>query len=73
MIAYQALLLGEPAAASVTQKTTTAIQMAIPPPTIVAPPVSIEDRLQMLKRLRDQGLITEEEYSAKKKQLLDQF
>jgi hypothetical protein len=40
---------------------------------MLAPPVSLEERLQMLKRLRDQALITEEEYSAKKKQLLDQF
>jgi putative oligomerization/nucleic acid binding protein len=72
-IAYQALLLGEPAEASVTQKTTAATQMAIPPPTIIAPPLSIEERLQALKRLRAQGLITEEEYRAKKQQLLDQF
>lgn len=72
-IAYQALLLGEPAEASVTQKTSAANQLAIPPPTIVAPPLSIEDRLQVLKRLQAQGLITEEEYRAKKQQLLDRF
>jgi hypothetical protein len=72
-IAYQALLLGEPAAASATQKTSAANQLPIPPPTIVAPPVSIEDRLQVLKRLHAQGLITEEEYRAKKQQLLDRF
>lgn len=32
---------------------------------------SLEDRLRRLKRLWDQGLIAEEEYSAKKKELLD--
>ena len=72
-IAYQSLLLGEPAEASVTQKISAANQLAIPPPTIVAPPLSIEDRLQVLKRLQAQGLITEEEYRAKKQQLLDRF
>ena len=72
-IAYQALLLGEPAEASVTQKTSAANQLAIPPAKIVAPPLSIEDRLQVLKRLQAQGLITEEEYRAKKQQLLDRF
>ena len=72
-IAYQALLLGEPAEASVTQKTSAANQLPIPPPLIVAPPLSIEDRLQVLKRLQAQGLITEEEYRAKKQQLLDRF
>jgi hypothetical protein len=65
--------LGEPAEASVTQKTSAANQLAIPPPTIVAPPLSIEDRLQVLKRLQAQGLITEDEYRAKKQQLLDRF
>jgi hypothetical protein len=72
-IAYQALLLGEPAAASVTQKTSAANESPIHPPTIVAPPMSLEDRLQVLKRLQAQGLITEEEYKAKKQQLLDRF
>jgi hypothetical protein len=72
-IAYQGLLLGEPAEASVTQKTSATSQLTIPPPTIVAPPLSIEDRLQVLKRLQAQGLITEEEYRAKKQQLLDRF
>jgi putative oligomerization/nucleic acid binding protein len=72
-IAYQALLLGEPAEASVTQQTSAESQLAIPPPTIVAPPLSIEDRLQVLKRLQAQGLITKEEYRAKKQQLLDRF
>ena len=72
-IAYQALLLGEPAAASETEKSSAANQLPIRPPTIIAPPLSIEDRLQVLKRLQAQGLITEEEYRAKKQQVLDQF
>ena len=40
-----------------------------------APPVepSLQERLRMLKNFRDQGLITEEEYRDKKKQLLDRF
>ena len=33
----------------------------------------VEDRLWVLKRLHDQGLITEEDYRVKKQQLLDQF
>lgn len=33
--------------------------------------LSIEERLRQLKRLKEQGLVTEEEYSAKKKQLLE--
>ena len=34
---------------------------------------SLEDRLRTLKKLREQGLITEEEYSEKKKRLLDKL
>jgi membrane peptidoglycan carboxypeptidase len=37
------------------------------------PDARIEERLRVLKRLWDQGLITEEEYRQKKKQLLDRF
>ncbi len=33
----------------------------------------MEEWLQLLKRLREQELITEEEYRAKKRQLLEQF
>jgi len=36
-------------------------------------PGSLEERLERLKRLWEQDLITEEEYRAKKKQLLDRF
>ncbi len=73
-IAYQALLLGEPGAASVTQKKPTAPnEMAIQRPTIIAPSVSIENQLQVLERLRAQRLLTDEEYRAKRQQLLDRF
>jgi hypothetical protein len=34
---------------------------------------SLEERLRTLKKLRDQGLITEDEYRDKKKQLLNRF
>lgn len=37
------------------------------------PALSIEESLALLQRLRDRGLITEAEYEAKKKQLLDRF
>ncbi len=37
------------------------------------PNLSIEERLQRLKRLRDQGLITDEEYGAKRRELLDRL
>ena len=36
-------------------------------------PSSIEDRLRVLKRLHDQGLITEDDYRVKKQQLLEKF
>ena len=42
-------------------------------PGITSPSPSLEDRLRVLKRLHDQGLITEDDYRAKKQQLLDQF
>lgn len=35
--------------------------------------ISIENRFRMLKRLHEQGLISDEEYRAKKQQLLEQF
>ena len=37
------------------------------------PNLSLEERLQRLKRLRDQGLITDEEYGAKRRELLDRL
>lgn len=37
------------------------------------PPRSLEEQLSLLKRLREQGLITEDDYRAKKQQLLDRL
>jgi hypothetical protein len=45
-------------------------------PSVVPVPeteTSLEERLRTLKRLRDEGLITEEEYSQKKQDLLKEF
>ena len=47
-----------------------------PLPETKAAPLSaatVEERLQTLKRFRDQGLITEEEYAKKKQELLKEF
>lgn len=37
------------------------------------PPAAAEERLRMLKRMREQGLITDEEYREKKKEVLGSF
>ena len=37
------------------------------------PPMTIEEKLETLKRLKEKGLITEEEYSEKKRELLKSF
>jgi len=34
---------------------------------------SVEKKLQRLKQIRDDGLITDDEYAAEKKSLLDRF
>ena len=48
--------------------------MATSPNPVIAPrEKTIEEKLQILKNLREKDLITEEEYTAKKKQLLDAF
>ncbi len=69
VIAYQALLLAEPLPTS-----------ALPgdPGSSLFPQsqsehLSLEERLKVLKRLRDQGLITEEEYRSKKSMLLERL
>jgi hypothetical protein len=69
-IEYKALLAGqarEPGGSGAVEK-----QPATPEPLNPSDP-RIEERLRVLKRLWDQGLITEEEYRQKKKQLLDRF
>ncbi len=66
-IAYQPLLLGEPAPAHGGTDHTLAPPTPGPMPA-TAP--SVEERLKALNRLRDQGLITDEEYQAKRKEIL---
>jgi len=36
-------------------------------------PMPLEERLEKLKELKEKGLITEEDYQRKKKELLDQL
>ena len=56
-----------PAPAAITAPT----PAAAPPP--VASTASLEDRLRALKRLRDQGLISEADYTRKKQELLKDY
>ncbi len=66
-LTYQAILLRDPVE-------TSAPRESPPHSSDMAPtPMSIEDRLRVLQRLYDQGLITDEEYRAKKQQILGQF
>ncbi|WP_455388820.1 SHOCT domain-containing protein [Petrachloros mirabilis] len=72
-IAYKPLLLSEPPASDAVRNSPTGKE-SFPSPSRVSPPnMSVEERLQALKRMKDQGLITEEEYRVKKQQLLDRF
>jgi hypothetical protein len=72
-IAYQTLLLREPIAMSATQKNMTVHPSPAPSSKNDPTPISIEDRLRLLKRLHAQGLIADEDYQAKKQQLLERF
>ena len=47
-------------------------QQAAPPPAAAAAPAQQDDmaQIQQLATMKDQGLLTEEEYQAKKKQIL---
>ena len=70
LIDYKALLEMKPSPP--------AILSPVGSPTVIPPPAprvepSLEERLRVLKKLREQGLITEDEYRDKKKQLLDRF
>ncbi len=67
-VAYQEFLLGEPVGQPSPQK-----GVAQPVPVGPSPPRSIKEQLQLLKELRDQGLITEEEYRLKRSRLLEQL
>ena len=66
-IAYSAILLGEPVEAASPPAS------SVPPSGSASPSMSLEERLRVLKRLNDQGLITEDDYRAKKQQLLERF
>ena len=50
---------------------TTSNQTVIPAPIVL--PKSTEDRLVVLNKLKDKGLITEEEYAAKRQKILDEL
>jgi hypothetical protein len=51
-----------------------AVEKALPAPEAGRlPAAAVEDRLRTLKRLREQGLITDEEYREKKKEVLGSF
>ncbi|MCS6292580.1 MAG: SHOCT domain-containing protein [Nitrospira sp.] len=69
-LAYQALVLEEPERPIAPLSGSGSVNLPTPTPTT---PRSPEERLQMLKRLKEQGLITEEDYQTKKKQVLDEF
>ena len=72
-IAYQPLLLREPASGAVTQETLAVHPSPAPSSGNDPSPTSIENRLRVLKRLHTERLITDEDYQAKKQQLLERF
>ncbi|HZC81724.1 MAG TPA: SHOCT domain-containing protein [Nitrospiraceae bacterium] len=72
VIEYEALLAARPIVGAPSLAPTLP-PVASPTESSRLPVATIEERLQDLKRLRDQGLITEEEYRQKKKEVLDRF
>jgi hypothetical protein len=70
-------LVAAPPAATVAPVAAAPLPAVQPTPAPAAQPetrsVSIEDHLRDLKRFRDQGLITEEEYTKQKQELLKAF
>jgi hypothetical protein len=72
-IAYKPLLLAESPASPAVPNAVAGSEVSPRPDNATSPRTSLEERLQMLKRLRDQGLITDEEYRTKKQQLLDRL
>lgn len=76
VIEYRALLGAPPAVVRPTSVEKTApVEKAAPPPA-AGPrltPGAAEERLHALKRMREQGLITDEEYREKKKEILGSF
>ncbi len=71
VIEYRALLGAPPPAV---RQPATAVEKAIPAPDAGRlPAAAAEERLRALKRLREEGLITDEEYREKKKEILGNF
>ena len=68
-IAYQPLLLAEPLSKAALSDHSSTLR----PVQSQSERLSMEERLITLKRLRDQGLITEEEYRSKRSQLLERL
>ena len=68
-VAYQALLLADPLSTSASPDGSRSLVS----PQSQSEHLSLEERLKTLKRLRDQGLITEEEYRSKRSKLLEQL
>lgn len=67
VIDYRPLLLAGTLPASAGPAGTSA------PAVSAQPPMSVEESLEALKRWREKGLITDEEYQAKKRQVLERF
>jgi len=70
LIDYKALLEMKPSPPAILSPVGSPIVAPSPAPRVEP---SLEERLRVLKKLREQGLITEDEYRDKKKQLLDRF
>jgi hypothetical protein len=70
VIDYKTLLTSQPVSPTLRAPESSPNAGSPPLPAVNA---TIDERLRMLKNLRDQGLITEEEYRDKKKQILDRF
>jgi hypothetical protein len=68
-IAYQPLLLAEPVSATALPNGSS----SSPLPQAQSKHLSMQERLKTLKQLRDEGLITEEEYRSKRSRLLEQL
>lgn len=72
-IEYKQLLVAESVASPTAQKNPPPGQLSPLPSQTSPSTLPLEERLQTLKRLKEQGLITDEEYRTKKQQLLDRF
>ena len=70
LIDYKALLEMKPSPPAILSPVGSPLDIPAPAPRVEP---SLEERLRVLKKLREQGLITEDEYRDKKKQLLDRF